>query len=67
MTTEDRLAALESRLEFQDETITALNDEIVRQQQRLTELEKSLEIVVERMRERSDIAEPAPEPPPPHY
>ena len=47
MKTADQIANLESRLEFQDETIATLNDEIVAHHQRLAELEKSFGVVLE--------------------
>jgi SlyX protein len=67
MNTEERLTELESRLEFQDETIATLNDEIARHQHRIAELEKSFKLVVERLRDRTEQTDPAAEPPPPHY
>jgi SlyX protein len=71
MKDEDRLADLESRLEFQDATIAALNDEIVGHAQRVSALEKSLERVVRHLRDSgeqggAEPAEPVDEPPP-HY
>jgi SlyX protein len=70
MKTADQIANLESRLEFQDETIATLNDEIVAHHQRLAELEKSFGVVLEHLQkgdERDGNDHGEVEPPPPHY
>jgi len=65
---QQRLDELESRLAFQDDTITSLNQALVSQQQRISHLEKSLALVLERFREKElDFDLPDEEPPPPHY
>ena len=65
---EDRIHELESRLAFQEDSIASLNEALVAQQQRITYLEKMLELVIERYREGIADAGPAEEePPPPHY
>ena len=68
--TEERIENLESRLEFQDATIAALNDEIVAHHQRLAELERSFGVVLEHL-QKGDGPEgddqDGVEPPPPHY
>jgi SlyX protein len=66
--TAQRLAALEARLEFQDETIAKLNDALVAQQQRYFEIDRTLKLLINRL--QGDNFEPADlkdEPPPPHY
>ena len=64
----ERIGDLESRLEFQDETIAALNDALVAQQQKCFELEKTLKLLITQMKERPESPPPAgQEPPPPHY
>ena len=68
--TEQRIAELETRLEFQDETITELNDEMVLLQRRLYLQEKRLKMLTEKLQSRGqeeEGAEPQIEPPPPHY
>ena len=68
--TEQRIAELETRLEFQDETISELNDEMVLLQKRLYVQEKSLKLLTERLQSQGqgdEGAEPQIEPPPPHY
>ncbi|MAD06698.1 MAG: SlyX protein [Gammaproteobacteria bacterium] len=62
-----RISELESRLEFQDETITRLNDALVAQQNRLDQLEKRQQQLVEHLQSTQAKDDPAKEPPPPHY
>jgi SlyX protein len=69
---EDRIIELETRLEFQDETIGRLNDEVLTQQQQVLQLHKALELLQKRLRESSavdlePVIDAADEPPPPHY
>ncbi|WP_369958977.1 SlyX family protein [Pseudomonas benzenivorans] len=68
MSLEERITELESRLAFQDDTIQALNDEIVTQQRLLERVRLQLEALAKRQEELSgqlDVAED--EAPPPHY
>ncbi|MFZ5757303.1 MAG: SlyX family protein [Pseudomonadota bacterium] len=64
-----RIADLEGRLAFQDDTIDQLNRVVVDQDQRIARLELSLR----RTREQVELllplmhASPGEEPPPPHY
>jgi len=66
-----RVSELESRLEFQDETIQKLNDEMVQLQHKLFAQEKQLKRLIERLQARGDDEDGADpnqiEPPPPHY
>ena len=65
-----RVTELETRLEFQDETIGRLNDELVVHQQKIATLERMLDKVVARLQSGPDElpdADPSKEPPPPHY
>ena len=68
---DQRISELESRLEFQDETIQKLNDEMVQLQHKLFAQEKQLKRLSERLRARGEDeggADPNQiEPPPPHY
>ncbi len=67
-TDRDRLNELESRQAFQEETIASLNEALISQQQRIAQVEKMLELMVERFRQSaSDVDLPSDEPPPPHY
>ena len=49
---ENRISALEARLEFQDETIAALNEALVVQQQRYFELDRAFKLLTRRLREQ---------------
>ena len=62
-----RISELESRLEFQDETITRLNDALVAQQNRLDQLEKRQQQLIEHLKSAQAKDDPTKEPPPPHY
>ncbi len=65
-----RLTELESRIEFQDETIAQLSDQIARQQQAYFELNKKFDLLIQRLRagaEDTPGSDPRDEPPPPHY
>ncbi len=70
--TEDRITELESRLEFQDETIARLNDELVLQQQRVFQMDKTLQMLVNQFKAKvfeadNPMMDTQDEPPPPHY
>ena len=63
-----RITELEHRLEYSDETIAQLNDQLARHQQQLFELNKKLDLLITRLKEGGDaMADPGEEPPPPHY
>ena len=66
-----RISELESLLEFQDETIQKLNDEMVQLQRKLFAQEKQLKHLGQRLQVlvgNDDGAHPNQvEPPPPHY
>ena len=63
-----RIAELETRLEFQDETIARLNDELVVHQKRYQDMRKQLELLIDRLKEKApDFLDSRDEPPPPHY
>lgn len=65
---EQRLADLEARLAFQDDTIQTLNDMVSRQQMELDKLSRAMELLARR---QADIAASIPvdaeDSPPPHY
>jgi len=66
---EQRVAELEIRISFQDQTIQELNDVVVRQQR---ELEKMTRDLAQLKAQMGTLTPPmagsqAPEPPPPHY
>ena len=70
---ETRISALEARLEFQDETIAALNEALVVQQKRYFELDRAFKLLTKQLREHNAAQGDAfaldakDEPPPPHY
>ena len=63
----DRLEALETRIAYQDQTIEELNATITTQWRQIDLLTRKLERVEEQVRSGVHIADPATEPPPPHY
>lgn len=68
MELEQRVIELETRLAFQDDTITALNDVVVEQQRVLERLQQQVALLARRQVEMAGqfgIAED--EAPPPHY
>ena len=65
-----RISELESRLEFQDETIQKLNDALVQLQNKLFDQEKRLSHLGQRLQVlvgNHDGADPNQVEPPPHY
>ena len=66
---EDRIAELESRLAFQDDTIEQLNQALATQQQDMDKLRHQMGLIATRMKEMvvSQIASQSEETPPPHY
>ena len=70
MATDDdpRIEALESKVTFQEDTIQKLNDVVTEQDVRIHELESSLRLLLESIREQSSAVMVEPEKdPPPHY
>lgn len=67
MSIEARIAELEMRQAFQDDTIQALNDVIVEQQRIFTRLEAQLEALAQRQNDLHNQFEDTPNDPPPHY
>lgn len=68
MNIDERINELESRLDFQDDTIQALNDELVVQQRLIERLQMQVAALAKRQDEVSSqfgLAES--EAPPPHY
>lgn len=68
MELERRIADLESRLAFQDDTIQALNDVLVAQQAAVQRLQAQLKMLAKRQEDmQSGIGVEEDEAPPPHY
>ena len=63
----ERLEALETRIAFQDQTIEDLNATITAQWRQIDLLTRKLEQMEQQVRSGVHIADPATEPPPPHY
>ena len=67
-TLEERIDELESRLAFQDDTISTLDRALGDQQRQVGRLEKQLALVMDRIREKDlDLDLPDDHAPPPHY
>ncbi|WAH60212.1 SlyX family protein [Pseudomonas silvicola] len=68
MTLEARVMELESRLAFQDDTIQALNDELVQQQRQVERLQLQMAALLKRQEEMvGQFGMSEQEAPPPHY
>lgn len=68
MNIDERINELESRLAFQDDTIQALNDELVVQQRLIERLQMQVVALVKRQDEvSSQFGQAESEAPPPHY
>ncbi len=67
---EDRLIDIETKLAYQEDTIQALNEIVSSQQGQLNRLQKSCELLIERMQDfRGQIGDPIDpaDEQPPHY
>lgn len=67
MSLEARIAELEMQQAFQEDTIQALNDVVVEQQQQLIRLSKQLELLAQRQKDVHNQYDDTPNEPPPHY
>ncbi|MGY4490189.1 SlyX family protein [Pseudomonas sp. TE3610] len=68
MTLEARVMELETRLAFQDDTIQALNDELVQQQRQVERLQLQMAALLKRQEEMvGQFGMGEQEAPPPHY
>ncbi len=65
---DERIDILETKLTFQEDTISALNNALISQQSRIDHLEQMLQLMIAEMEDLKDGQEdPSEEPPPPHY
>ncbi|MDD2768662.1 MAG: SlyX family protein [Methylococcus sp.] len=67
---EARLVDIETKLAYQEDTVLALNDVVSRQQKRIDQLEMTVKLLVERIRQMAAAAEaasPMADERPPHY
>lgn len=67
MSIEQRIAELEMRQTFQDDTIESLNEVIVEQQRLIARMEKQLQLLAQRQADLSNQFDDTPNEPPPHY
>lgn len=67
MSIDARMAELEMRQAFQDDTIQALNDVIIEQQHLLARLEAQLVALAQRQNDLHGQFDDTPNDPPPHY
>jgi SlyX protein len=68
MDAESRIADLETRLAFQDDTLQTLSDVLVEQQRIIDRLQLQLEVLSRRQEEmQSRLGDVGVEAPPPHY
>jgi SlyX protein len=68
MDAESRIADLETRLAFQDDTLQTLSDVLVEQQRIIDRLQLQLEVLSRRQEEmQSRLGDEGEEAPPPHY
>lgn len=65
----ERVVELEMRVAFQDDTLQRLNSVIIEQGERIEQLERRLEACLNDLKGLRGLlyADPAHEPPPPHY
>ncbi len=66
---EQRINDLECQAAFQEQTIEELNDALAQQQLLITKMQDQMKYVVGKVKnmDSSNMADPAKEPPPPHY
>lgn len=65
---DDRLNDLEMKLAFQEQLVQELNDALTAESARVTELDRRLDELRQRLAAQSSGDDPElPEPPPPHY
>lgn len=69
MNQNDRLDALETKIAFQDEHITKLDEASINQQQQIFDLQRQLKWLGLQLKEMEQQmpGQDGPEPPPPHY
>tara|TARA_R110002072_G_scaffold5527_6_gene35389 strand:+ start:21430 stop:21630 length:201 start_codon:yes stop_codon:yes gene_type:complete len=64
---ESRFEILETKVAFQEELITQLDDALIAQQKQITELQLQLKVLQSEFKSLETQMPDSPEPPPPHY
>lgn len=64
---EDRLIEIEKKYAFQEHLLEQLNEVVVDQQKRISELERRLKFLQDQLTSSDLIKKPEEETPPPHY
>ncbi|WBE26272.1 SlyX family protein [Denitrificimonas caeni] len=67
MSLEQKIAELEMRQAFQDDTVQALNDVLVEQQRLIANMQRQLELLAQRQSDLHTQFDETPNDPPPHY
>lgn len=67
MSLEQKIADLEMRQAFQDDTVQALNDVLVEQQRLIANMQRQLELLAQRQSDLHTQFDETPNDPPPHY
>ena len=67
MSLEQKIAELEMRQAFQDDTVQALNDVLVEQQRLIANMQRQLELLAQRQSDLHTQVDETPNDPPPHY
>ena len=62
-----RINELETRLAFQDDTVHSLSDMVARQDQQMRQLQRQVELLMQRLRDQQQSYTEAVDQPPPHY
>ena len=65
---DEKLLELQTKLSFQESALADLNDTVISQQKEIDRLKKTVELLVQRVRDLQDLGgEEMPHTPPPHY
>ena len=67
MSLEQKIAELEMRQAFQDDTVQALNDVLVEQQRLIANMQRQLELLAQRQSDLHTQFDETPNDQPPHY
>lgn len=62
-----RINELETRLAFQDDAVHSLSDMVARQDQQIRQLQRQVELLIQRLRDQQQPYTEVVDQPPPHY